>query len=203
MTAKKKTPAEPALNAKDQADLDLLGTTETQELRTLLEIWSHVLSNIETERTLKITPQAAFGLVSAWPILKLEDIPVYLHHYYDNLLTMREILHDEISKDPLAFEHTGKDEKSDAIMNRDRYVNLLRRWQEQVIIWEADWTVSDTHAGAKLAAMNDATAFYVSSQGLVENLDQIGFSLQDEERDEIQEGLNAFKQEYLTRTVEL
>lgn len=189
------------LNAKDQADLDLLGSTN-EPMRTLLEIWRNVLGNIEAERGGRVSPAAANQLVNIWPKLTFADVSVYTNAYYDYLLDLRDILDAEIAKDKKAFKHTAPrrpdgtlDPDGDAIKNGPRYRELLAAWQERIILWEHQWDSDAADAAARVAAIADATAFYVGPQGLVANLDDIGFQLTDDESEAIRTRLAAYKEE--------
>lgn len=180
------------LTAKDIADLKLLGDTDGDApKRTLLEVWREVLSNIEDSRDTRVGPAAANRIIGSWPKMTYGDIPHYHARYHDLLLEMRDILHAEIDAHPDALENIDDDAED----NRDRYINLLFEWQKKVIDWELAWDPADPNAAAELAAIADATAFYLGGMGLVDHLTQIKFVFDEDAQAEMVQRLEAYRKE--------
>jgi hypothetical protein len=185
------TPVEdlPELPADLQADVDAaLGNTPALT-HTILEIWASVLSNIEANETEHISPRYANSIVSNWPRLNFQEVKGYTKQYFTYLKGLREILTEEIDKDPAAFERV----ENDAEENRAHYLELIGAWQAQIELWELDWDSEDHHSHVTLAALADATSFFVGAQGLVEHLSQINFQFTDEDREALRLRLLAVK----------
>lgn len=171
------------LTEQDIADLNELGETEEPELHTLLEIWSRILENIETESVKRVPPGMANKVVGTWTKLSFQDVPVYFAAYYELVKEMRDILTEEIERNPDCFKNTGEDEDSDGVANRPIYIELLFRWQALVMRWEHDWDASSPSSHIWIAAIADATNFFVGNQGLVSHLDQIQLQFDETDRE--------------------
>lgn len=185
------TPVEalPELPEELQAEVNReLG--QAQELtHTILEIWQSVLSNIEANEDEHISPRYANSIVSSWPRLNFQEVKGYTKQYFTFLKGLREILTEEIDKDPSALENV----ENDAEDNREHYLELIGAWQAQIEIWELAWDSDDHGSHVTLAALADATSFFVGSQGLVEHLSQINFQFTDEDREALRLRLMAVK----------
>lgn len=177
------------LPADLQAEVDReLGQTPVLT-HTVLEVWASVLSNIEANEGEHISPRYANSIVSNWPRLEFQDVSTYTRQYFTFLKALREILTTEIDKDPAALERI----ENDAEENREHYLELIGAWQEQIEEWEQNWDSDDYQSHITLAALADATSFFVGSQGLVEHLSQINFQFTDEDREALRQRLVAVK----------
>lgn len=156
---------------------------------TILEIWASVLSNIEANEGEHISPRYANSIVSNWPRLEFQDVSIYTQQYFYYLKMLRNILTDEIDKDPEALKRV----ENDAEENRGHYLELIGAWQEKIEQWEQDWDSDDYQSHITLAALADATSFFVGAQGLVEHLSQINFQFTDEDREALRLRLLAVK----------
>jgi len=188
------------LSDKDKADLASLGNLgdgEEYPMKTLLEIWRELLTNIEAGRAEKVTPQAANHVVTQWPKISFQEVPRYHEIYHDLLIELRQILLDMIKANPDALKNLGDRgaETSDAIANRPLYLELLFLWQFHIMGWEAAWDASDPESHLLIAAIADATSFFVSNRGLVEHLTNIGFVYSDDDRDALGERLSEARAE--------
>jgi uncharacterized protein with von Willebrand factor type A (vWA) domain len=179
----------PELPADLQAEVDReLG--QTQDLtHTVLEIWASVLSNIEANEGEHISPRYANSIVSNWPRLSFQEVSAYTRQYFTYLKALREQLTEVIAQNPSALENV----ENDAEANREHYLELIGGWQEQIEIWELNWDSDDHGSHISLAALADATSFFVGAQGLVEHLTQIGFQFTDEDREALRLRLLAVK----------
>jgi hypothetical protein len=163
---------------------------QTPELtHTILEIWASVLSNIEANEGEHISPRYANSIVSNWPRLTFQEVSAYTRQYFTYLKALREILTAEIDKDPEALKNV----ENDAEDNRGHYLELIGAWQSQIEQWEQDWDSDDHGSHVTLAALADATSFFVGQQGLVEHLSQINFQFTDEDREALRLRLLAVK----------
>ena len=179
------------LTAQDEVDLALLGD-EKGERRTLLEAWQNVLQDIEQSQAEHISPQVAMKVVASWSQLKFPDVPVYWNLYHENLVKLRTILDEVIERHPDCFKNTEPEgEHSDATGNHAAYLDLLFSWQLEVARWERLWDVTSPDAGASIAAIADASNFYLSQTGLIAHLEQIQFDLTAEEQESMPEKLVA------------
>lgn len=156
---------------------------------TILEVWASVLSNIEANEGEHISPRYANSIVSNWPRLSFQDVRAYTHRYFRYLKALREILTAEIDKDPAALERV----ENDAEENREHYLELIGAWQEKIEEWEQNWNSDTEDSHIVLAALADATSFFVGAQGLVEHLSQINFQFTDEDREALRLRLLAVK----------
>jgi hypothetical protein len=185
------TPVEdlPELPADLQADVDAALGTSPALTHTILEIWQSVLANIEANEGEHVSPRYANSIVSNWPRLKFQDVKAYTKQYFAFLKSLREVLTEEIAKDPVAFERV----ENDAEENRAHYLELIGAWQELIESWEQEWDSDADDSHVTLAALADATSFFVGAQGLVEHLSQINFQFTDEDREALRLRLLAVK----------
>ena len=185
------TPVEdlPELPADLQAEVNAALGQAPELSHTILEIWAQVLSNIEANEGEHISPRYANSIVSNWPRLKFQEVSAYTQKYFTYLKSLRELLTEEIAKDPAAFERV----ENDAEENREHYLELIGAWQERIEMWEQTWQSDAKDSHVTLAALADATSFFVGAQGLVEHLSQIGFQFTDEDREALRLRLLAVK----------
>ena len=185
------TPVEdlPELPEELQAEVNRELNQAPELTHTILEIWASVLSNIESNEGEHISPRYANSIVSNWPRLNFQDVSGYTRKYFSFLKALREILTAEIDKDPEALKNV----ENDAEENRGHYLELIGGWQEQIERWEQEWDSDHPEAHIGLAALADATSFFVGSQGLVEHLSQINFQFTDEDREALRLRLVAVK----------
>lgn len=182
------TAPEVELTEQDQIDLESL--TENVEKHTVLEVWRSILANIEASAAEKVSPQNANRLVGMWPKLAFQDLPRY-HEVYHNLLTeLRDLLDAVITEGDAPFDNIEDDMEA----NRALYLELLFVWQERIMQWEHRWDASWSDSHIIIAAIADATAFFVGPQGLVEHLSQSGFAYSDADREALGERLTAAKE---------
>ena len=185
------TPVEdlPELPEDLQAEVNAALGQAPELTHTILEIWQSILSNIEANEDEHISPRYANSIVSNWPRLKFQDVSTYTRQYFAFLKSLREILIEEIAKDPAALERV----KDDAEENREHYLELIGGWQELIEQWEQEWNSDADDSHVTLAALADATSFFVGAQGLVEHLSQINFQFTDEDREALRLRLLAVK----------
>jgi hypothetical protein len=190
MTENQKTVEDlPELPADLQAEVDSALGTAPELTHTILEVWASVLSNIEANEGEHISPRYANSIVSNWPRLTFQEVSGYTRQYFTYLKALREILTAEIDKDPEALKRV----ENDAEENREHYLELIGAWQERIEQWEQDWDSDDHGSHVTLAALADATSFFVGAQGLVEHLSQINFQFTDEDREALRLRLLAVK----------
>jgi hypothetical protein len=184
-------PAEdlPELPEELQKEVDAALGQAPELTHTILEVWASVLSNIEANEGEHISPRYANSIVSNWPKLSYQDVSAYTRQYFTFLKALREILTAEIDKDPEALKNV----ENDAEDNRGHYLELIGAWQEQIEKWEQAWDCDDAGSHIQLAALADATSFFVGAQGLVEHLSQINFEFTDEDREALRTRLLAVK----------
>jgi hypothetical protein len=180
----------PALPEDLQKEVDAALGVTPELTHTVLEVWQSVLSNIEANEDEHISPRYANSIVSNWPKLSYQEVPKYTNTYFYFLKELRDFLTAEIEKDPAAFERV----ENDAEENREHYLELIGAWQEQIERWEQEWEAAQVDSHVTLAALADATSFFVGAQGLVEHLTQIGFRFTDEDREALRQRLQAVKE---------
>lgn len=147
---------------------------------TVLEIWSEILSNLETEEKSRTSPVVATRIVRSWPGMQYRDIPRYWELYYTLMREMRDALMAVIRSDEDCFSHV----EDDAEENRDLYLEVLFQWSDIVGQWEENWDLQSEDAVAHVAAIADCGAFFIGEQGLAAHLsqEQVGFRYTEEDR---------------------
>lgn len=159
---------------------------------SVLEAWRNVLGNIESSMAERISPREANRVVGSWPKLSFQDVPAYNELYHRYLLELRDVLDEVIEGDEKAFTRVGKE---DAEENAGHYRELLFQWQAVVLRWEHEWDAGADDSHIRLAAIADATGFYLNQgTGLVNHLEAIGFQYTDEDRDDAAEKLQAVRE---------
>jgi hypothetical protein len=185
------TPVEelPELPADLQAEVNRELGQAPELTHTILEIWASVLSNIESNEGEHISPRYANSIVSNWPRLSFQEVSEYTRQYFTFLKALRDLLTEVIAQNPSALENV----ENDAEENREHYLELIGGWQELIERWELDWNSDAEDSHVTLAALADATSFFVGAQGLVEHLSQINFQFTDEDREALRLRLLAVK----------
>lgn len=168
---------------QDRADLEKLGIDpETGEQpatqRSVLELWSEILSNVELVSKEKIPAQVAAKVVASWPKLSFQDTARYHERYHEILGGMRDSLKETLRLHPDALKNVGDD---DAVENHAVYRDQLVEWTCQLDQIEQDWDAVDPESHIELAAVIDARAFIFSEMGFAGHLGAIGFSLGEDE----------------------
>ena len=157
---------------------------ETKEpQRTLLEVWSHVMDNIEASEARGVPLELAAKVLSTYPMLKPQDLGKYQQSYHDRLRQMRDALRAEIATDPECFKHTA----TDAVDNRHHYLNLLVAWNVVAGTWERNWNYADRNSHIQFAAILDAHSFVLGGEGLIAHLSAIGFEFTEEDGESVRE----------------
>lgn len=145
---------------------------------TILEIWKEVLSNIDKEAALDITPQSSIALLASWPHLKVQEHSAYSKLYYTILKEFQQVVLDIIEENPTALKNIEDDNTE----NHDLYIEILGNWQLIAREWEDEWDASKEDSHVYLAALADAINFVLSSQGLVAHLDEISLQITEEDQ---------------------
>ena len=170
----------------------LADAPETQEhkpaaKRTLLEVWAKVLESIEAAESQQIPMPLAARIIASYPQIKVQEIQKYHRLYHGKLKALRSILLAEIATDEDCFKHV----EDDAEKNHHHYLNLLVDWQRQIKEWESNWNSGATLAHVDMAAVADASSFFLGQQGLVAHLDQINFVFTDDESEAVMAAIGA------------
>jgi hypothetical protein len=168
---------ETPLSEQDQADLDLLGETETQD-RSLLAIWSELLEPVDEVRAQPIPVQVAAKVVASWTQMTFQDTAIYHLHYHDLIIELRTILRGIIAENPECTSFVGDD---DAAENHELYRDVLVAWHRALDEHERNWRAEDPTSHIDAAVIADARAFFFAQTGLAGHLDAIGFALTNDE----------------------
>ena len=182
--------AELPLTEQDEADLATLHA-EPATQRTLLEVWTHYMSNVDGSEEQKITAPVAMKVVSSWPFLVFADLPRYWEAYHGYLREARDTLAEVIAANPDCFENTA----ADATDNHKVYCDLLVEWHKNVIRQQFEWDLTADPHGVEIAASADARNFVLGPKGMVGHLEAIQFQYTLEERDAFTEALAAYETE--------
>lgn len=163
------------------------GREAPKTTRTLLEIWTDLLTHIEDSEQERIPLATAVRLVNKHAGLRMQEIPEYFRHYHDYLREIRWAVAEEVdAADPKAFQA-----ENDAEDNQPHYFNILVNWMKMGDSWERSWDVSDENAHIVGAAIIDAYEFALGERGLAAQLDAIGFSWDDELAVQLQAAVQA------------
>lgn len=158
--------------------------------RTLLETWQHLLANIDTEKHERITMQMAGRVVGSWPQLKMSEVPAYFKFYYELLGEMRDALEDIIAENEEALTKV----ENDAEDNKTLYTEVVISWQQLTILWDRDWDVNSETAHIEMAAIADASLYYLGPDGIINHLNNIGVLFNEAEQREMYELLVAWQE---------
>ena len=183
------------LSEKDEIDLKLMEAVDQPLDTTVLNVWVQVLSNIEEQEKERILPGYSQNLVQRWPFMTYQDVPTYWALFHGYLKVYREHLTEIVRRHPEALENYGKeagDPESDAIANRDIYVELMFQWNLTTAKLEAEWDASTADSHCRIAAMAEAQAFVTGGTGIMQALvqPQVGFEWRDSDQQELEERIN-------------
>lgn len=176
------------LSDQDKIDLASLNVDEPIN-HTLLEIWKTILDNSSVFAGKRIPPNVAAKIVASWTHLRYQELPIYHELYYSYLTTYGELLNEVIEEFPGCLKNVGDRgaEDSDAVANRKAYLELMYRWHKFNNELMDEWDTASETSHIEVAAIADAAAFTVNSQGLLQHLGQpqIGFVWTDEDQAEL------------------
>ena len=159
---------------------------------TLLEVWTQLLSNIETSMKEPVTPAQALALTQRWTFLRIKDLAKYHHVYHGLLLDYRNVLEEVLSHDPDAIHRV----EDDLEVNRQQYLDALLNWQLLIQSYDHSWDSEEEDAGVLLAAQNDAARFIAGENGLLGHLGALDFQFSEETAEKLQEYLVNAPEEY-------
>lgn len=168
------TPTEQDLNDIKSLGLPPEDTTE----RSLLAIWSSVLSNVAEVAEQPIPINVALKVVSTWPFLSFQDTAQYHTLYHLLLGDCRDIVDQVIAEHPGATQWTGE---LDAENNHPLYKEILVSWHMYLDDLESAWLATAEDSHIQVAVIADTRAFFFSQVGFAGHLDSIGFKLGDDE----------------------
>lgn len=167
------------MTEQDEQDLAFLHADDDipspapAEKHTLLEIWTKILSEIEHGLETRVSPVIANKIVSSWPKLSYQDVADYHVRYHHKLKELRRYLTELVERHPEALKNIDDDSEA----NHSLYVELISEWQNHIKAWENNWDAAAVDSHIELAAIADASAFYLGEMGLMGHLSSIGFQL--------------------------
>ena len=166
---------EPQLSEQDIADLEALGVAPEPEVeqRSVLTLWRHIFSNVAEVRQQRVPMNTAMTVVSNWPKLSYQDVPVYHDVYHAYLEAAGEFL-NEIPAE--AFSFVGEDDGKE---NAEVYFDLLVDWHVYLDSIKESWNAADEDSHITLAALVDAGGFIFNATGLSGHLAAIGFQIDE------------------------
>jgi hypothetical protein len=181
---------ETTLSEQDEADLaEMMKAIEEPLDRTVLEIWHEILKNIEVQSLKRIEPGFANYVLKSWPAMRPEQISTYYRLFHNLLLKYRVDLEEQLRLHPDALKNFGPvgTDESDAIKNRDVYVELMFQWNLTTARIEHVWDADAEDAYPLLAAMADAQAYVTGGTGLLQQLNtpQVQFQWTNADQDEL------------------
>lgn len=170
---------------------DLVEEASTAPYHTILELWREVLSPATDELKRSVSPQWANRIVSSYQGLQFSDMDNFRDTYFTKVLTLADILADEIDSDDEALNHTSPEE--DVENNTPHYLTVLFNWQQQFLLWELGWRCTASDAAVEIAALSEVHKMFFGEQGLTALLDQIKFEFTDDHRQMLSELLEETK----------
>jgi hypothetical protein len=172
----------------DEALHEFMETEPTYH--TILQVWREILKEALPERRdMKMGPRWANRLVQSYPELRYDQLIQYATTYYDQIVELLNILDFEIATDDECLNPQTAEEDVEA--NSAHYLNILIEWQRALLSWELAWDCTLPDAAVKLAAMSETHRMMFGDTGVTSLLDQIGFSLTDDDQAAIAEALIA------------
>ena len=147
-----------------------------------------VLATVEIDRARPVTPAWASRLVQQYVGVEFKDLKFLNNYLLDMLAEIRDCtenlcsLHSELLQDSLSAADDLED-------HRDFYVLLIGEWQKILYIHQRGWDSDDDHAGARLAAHQEAAHIVFSGQGFIGYFSAIGFQMTEAENDDLRAGM--------------
>jgi len=190
--------SEPELTEQDLADIEAMKQGDVP-FHTCLEVWSQVLGNVEKVSKEKVQAHVANKIVHSWPKISFQETPRYHALYHEMLLEAEQALKGILKKYPKAFKNRGDvgAEDSDAVANRDAYVDVMFEWNMLLNRHEHAWDAAHPESHIQIAVFADAFAFLLGEQGLIQHLGQpqVGFQFTEADQQALQERLQAAREE--------
>lgn len=149
-----------------------------EEEKSLLYIWSDVLSNIEKVRDEGINMAVAGRIVAHWPHISFQETAIYHEKYHAILLQFRDELDRVIAENPGAIDFMKSD---DIAENHKLYKELVVNWNILLDKLELAWDATEPQAHIDYAAIVDTRAFLFSQTGFAGHLEARGFTADSEE----------------------
>lgn len=180
------------MTEQDKADLRAMGLDpdgDGENGRSLLRLWSEVLSHVEASAAEPIPMGVAAKVVASWPQITFQDTAKYHARYHDLLLDMRSLLTETINDNPGCADHS---EKHDIEENYELYKALVISWNIRLDELERQWRAEDPESHIEFAALVDARAFLFSQTGFAGHLEARGFQL---DSDEVFDAIRAAREE--------
>lgn len=170
-----------ALSPQDIADLAEFGfgpDGEPLKQRSLLRLWSEVLSNVEGNAEQPVSIGVAHRIVKGWSQISFQETPIYHQYYHEYLIDVRDILQEKIDANPGAIDFEDDDDLAE---NHGIYRELVIEWNILFDKLELAWVAEDPHSHIEFAALVDARGFVFSREGLAGHLEARGFTMSTEE----------------------
>jgi hypothetical protein len=159
---------------------DLLDKAAEAPYNTILRVWLEILLPAKEEKLKNVTPQWANRIVSNYQGIRFADMDLFRDLYFAKVLTLADILADEIDSDEECLNVSSPAE--DSTLNHHHYLTVLFNWQQRFLLWELAWRTTDPDAAVELAALSEVHKMFFAEQGLTSLLDQINFEFTDEHR---------------------
>lgn len=191
------TPLDETVEFDVPDDARELDPPEQTPYHTLLEVWRAVLKPARdgTARSQPVTPQWATKIVSTYPEVTFRQTVDVHHLMFDLIDSLGQILDDIIKDDDQSLTHASPQE--DVENNSAHYIRVLTEWQTYMLREEMGWNPLDANASIFLAALSEVHGMFFGEKGLVAHLDAIGFQFTEDDQQNLQEALEATKQEVL------
>lgn len=183
--------------------LDAFGIPEDQKIQplpnTVLAAWRSIYDDVLNEKDQRVSLDLAFRILRSWPLLKTADLRPFLERYYEILERLGQHLEDIILENPGCLERLGPvgSEESDGVGNHDIYIEVIYRWSLELMRLELLWKPELNDAAIEMGVIADVAAFATGPESLIQHLGspQVGFRWSEEEQTELQERLNAAREE--------
>lgn len=150
---------------------------DTPHIMTVLKLWTIMLHQLDDDEKMRLAPAVARKVTLSWTNLTIQEVPEYFDNYHKFLREAQAVLAGVLELDPEALEQT----EGDGDVNDFAYLNVMLAWNELTILWELDWEATDASAHIELAALADAAAYLLGSQGFMGYLEGINFRYTNDE----------------------
>lgn len=184
--------ADDLLDAELNTDT-VLAEGEEPKYHPLLMIWREVLKPATAEADAKPSPQWCNKMVQSYTGIGFDDMYTFRDTYFGKIQEMVAILDEVIASDKECLTYTSAEE--DRAENRALYLRVITEWQCQVLRWELRWDCRMQYAEVELAAISEVHKIFFDQTGIANFLDNIGFPMEEGDRDNLAAALNAVREE--------
>jgi hypothetical protein len=168
-----------------------------QPYHTLFEVWRAVLEPARNGGLVAepVTPRWATKIVNTYHGLSYADTHKVHVLLFDMVDRMAHVLDEVIAEHPKCLSPT--DAAEDVEENSETYLDLLIRWQTEVLQRELEWRATDDDAAVMVAVLSEVHTMFFGDTGLSAHLDSIKFEFTEADQQTMHDALEQTRNEYL------